>query len=549
MDKSDKDEIKGMIDFGDSSEAEKTQIINIPEIKTEKAEEEASEAAGTGENSETAAEVSVNSEELTDDNENIDDRADNDIDDSISGDDIDDDDSISDDIYIDDDDDIDYDDESDYSTDDTHTVGNAEDKSSSKKGKIIKFSVTAAVIAALIIVFAVTDTGFIGSYKANFANNFRHIFGLPNESAEEENQAEQEAEAESAVENNNENKDTDKDADKSSKKTQKSVQYTEEKSSVIIPYEYANISDYAKYGSGIVCAATNRMQYINSDGKTEWECTTSVIDPILVTDGKYILLAQKDGTKICLYENNTLLYDADTEGTIITADVSSNGDSVLVTDREMYSGTVEAYNKRGDCIYLWSSGDMNVLDASISPSSRNIAAAMVNTDSVVYSTVRIFDIAKEGVKSETTFEGTLLFDIKYFGDVANAFGDNLIAGVKSNGKTVFNIDFENAPIVNYTYDDNGNKLVCAEVNNAPTLMIFNSEGKQKGEAAVDELPSFLGIDKKRILYNAERYIISGKIGDSKLSRYNASMDVKDLIMIDKNTFFVVYSNSLQLVKI
>ncbi|MCD8391587.1 MAG: DUF5711 family protein [Firmicutes bacterium] len=554
MDKSDKDEIRNMIDFGGGESESKSESINTSGEET--AEDFAPEDAAA----EDFGEPYAAEEEIPDDygGEPYDDEP-YDNEDEDYGDDVDYDDDDED--YGDDDDEDYGDDDGDYGGDD-EDVGSEQKKRAPKRIKLIRRCVILALILALIIAFAVTDTGFIGAYKTNFANNFRSIFGITAapeadegvESADDtdggaDNVGAEENDAQTVEEVQTKAQAEEQTEDVSENEDNKNIKYnTEEKLSVIIPYDYANTASYAEYSGGVVCAATNDLRYINSNGEVEWECATSVIDPILVTAGKYIFLAQEGGTKICLYEGGSLVFDTDTENNILTADVSKNGDSVLVTDKDMYNGCIEAYNKRGECIYMWSSGDMNVLDASISPSSRNIAAVMINTDSEVYSAVRIFDIEKEGVKNETIFEDTLLFDVKYIKDTANAFGDNAVVGVSSKGKTVFNITFENAPILHYTYDEKGNKLICAELNGIPTLMLFNAGGKQKGSAAADEIPSFLGVTSKYTMYNYGRDIILGKLGASKLSKYTAGMDIKDLIMADNDTFFVVYSNSLQLIR-
>ena len=317
---------------------------------------------------------------------------------------------------------------------------------------------------------------------------------------------------------------------------------------MIIPYEYANDSKYSAYSKGVVCASTNYMCYITTKGEKEWEMTTSVIDPILETAGDYILIAQKNGRKLCLYDNDKLIYDIDCEDNILTANLSENGDCVLVTTKDLYKGAVVAYNRNGQLIYAWSSGNDSVIDAAISPKSRNIAVALLNTDEDVKATVEIFDITETEPLSRTEYEDTILFDIEYLKDTIYAFGDNSIIGVKENGKTKFDVRFDGMNINHYAFDDKGNSLMLVDNANVATLAYYNSKGRNKNAFSILSVPDFIKVKGNHIMYNMDRDVIIGRRSGKGLSKYTAGMDIHDFIMIDKDTFFIVYSNSLELVQ-
>ena len=291
------------------------------------------------------------------------------------------------------------------------------------------------------------------------------------------------------------------------------------------------------------------MCYINGKGEIEWECATSVIDPILETAGNYILIAQEGGTKLCLYEGSKLIYDTDCEDNILAADLSEKGDCVLVTTKDLYKGAIAAYNKSGNLVFARSSGGGSVIDASISPSSRNIAVALLDTDNTVRSTVEIFDITKNDPISSVSFDNTILFDVEYFGNTVNAFGDNSIAGIKSNGEVIYDTRFDGTDLSHYADDKDGNKLILLNASKIPTLMVFNVNGRSKAALTALDMADYLCIGNGRIVYNNDREIIMGKPNGKTFSRYTASMDIRDLIMIDKNAFFIVYSNSLELVSL
>lgn len=407
----------------------------------------------------------------------------------------------------------------------------------SKRARIIKWSAIGAFIVAFIIVFTVVDTGIIGAYKTNFKHNYYKLFGPP----KVHNEAEDKEVEEALSEPDYEMVETEVSEDKGKYNT-------EYKTSIVVPYEYANESVYAAYKGGLLCAATNYMCFINTSGELEWEIATSVVDPILRTAGNYILIVQDGGTKLCLYNNNELLYDTDCEDKILSASLSKSGDSVLVTAKDLYKGAIAAYNKSGKLIYSHASGTDSIIDATISPITRDIAVALLNTDEAVKSAVEIFDITKEEKKTRTEFSDTILFDIEYFDAKLCASGDNAVVGIDKNGKCTYDLRFEDGKISHYTFDDDGYRLVLCEEDNVPTLISFSLGGRQKTAISVFEMPDFLEISQSRMLYNMGRDIVISKTNGKSASRYTASMDIRDLIMCDEKSFFIVYSNSVEFVR-
>ena len=569
MDKSERDEIRNLIDFGGKEKSEKeplkqdvdgeTKKIELPapnvggspDVDTEPAIENETDESDFDEApvtvNEIEAESDIDSNDIDDYGNESDIPLDTDapkvFDNIPDGEDIAD--STADEPPHDDDFDFGY--------------GFEEEKKSkkpiSKTARLVRNIIIAVMVVAFIIMFAVTDTGIIGAYKRNFKHNFSRIFGITEKSAVTETVPEPNVGTEPNADSES-NADSEPNAGTEPARTKsKSEANTMEivnmavKTSAIIPYEYASESDYSAYGDGIICASTNYMRYINGSGEIEWECATSVIDPILRTAGNYILIAQEGGTKLCLYEGSKLIYDTDCDDNILSANLSQKGDCVLVTTKDLYKGAIAAYNKSGNLIFARSSGGGSVIDAAISPSSRNIAVSLLDTEDMVRSTVEIFDITKNDPVSSVVFDDTILFDVEYFKNTINAIGDNSSIGIKSNGEVIYDMRFDGSDLNHYAFDSRGNKLLLLSASNIPTFKVCNAKGRETASRAVLEMADYLCIGNGRMMYNNDREILMGKINGKTYSRYTASMDIRRLIMVNKNTFFIVYSNSVELVKV
>ena len=532
MDKSERDEIENLIDFGDDAktsekETPETQDLEQPETMPDLAEViEETDDEDIYDIADIDSDIDDYDSDITPDpnHETAPER--NHIE--------------SDDLWNDEDFDFNY----------SYTEDKPRPKS--KAFRIIRNILITAAVIAFVIIFIITDTGIIGAYKRNFKHNFSRIFNIP----------EKPTVTETVPEDGGEIPYTEPEVVPEVNETVNESVYTENgkntkraevvnmavKTSAIIPYEFASESDYSAYGDGVVCASTNYMCCIDGNGEIIWECATSVIDPILKTAGNYILIAQENGTKLCLYEGSKLIYDTDCEGNILSADLSKKGDCVLVTTKDLYKGAIAAYNKSGNLIFARSSGGGSVIDASISPSSRNIAVALLDTDEAVRSTVEIFDITKNDPIFSFAFDDTILFDVEYFKNTVNAFGDNSSIGITPKGEVLYDMRFDGADLNHYAYDKRGNKLLLLSAAHIPTFMVYNVNGREKASLTALEMADYLCIGNGRIMYNNDREIIIGKPKGRTFSRYTASMDIRRLIMVNKNTFFIVYSNSLELVR-
>lgn len=393
------------------------------------------------------------------------------------------------------------------------------------KKQIWTILIVTLLIAAFVAVIVTVDTGFIGSYKQNASKNITALL------------------AKAGIEISSDDTKT-KEGDVKTAGSYK----TSAKNTVTIPMETAGKSVFAGYRNGIVCAYTNYLTFISSDGAAVWENTTTIVDPILKTAGNYILIAEKSGKKICLYNDSKLIFEADTEDNILMCNLSSNGDVVAVTDKSSYKGAIVVFNREGNQIFAWSSGSDNVISADISAASRRVAVALLNTDDKVKSTIQLFDMKETESYAQAIFEDTILFDIDFTGDTVSAFGDNCIAGLTSDCRLIYDKRFDNADFIHYGADAEGNKILLFDDANIPLINIYNSKAVLKYQLSSDEIPDFVDICGKYIVFNSGRDIVYGKSGKRQLEKYTASMDIKELLMLDEETFVIVYSNNIEIVR-
>lgn len=388
--------------------------------------------------------------------------------------------------------------------------------------KKVVYAVIILLVSLAIITFCFADTGIIGRYKKNLMINLREIcetLGFVSEN--------------------------DVDVQISEVDVWEGIGSTLEQDSKMIPFENASLSEIALGNSGIVVAKSNYLAVFNDNGTTVWDTQTSVIEPILRTEGEYILLAEKGGNRVCLYQDEHLLFSVDSPNEILTAGMSANGDIVLVTKKEFYKNAVLVYNKNGEQVFSWSSGTDTIIHADISASTRRIAVSLINTDERVKSYVMLFDINKSEAYHTVEFTESVVFNVRFIGEVLNLTSDNRLTGIKVNGDVEWDKIYEDSILVLSSSDTDGNKAIISENANLPQLTVYEPNGKKKHTVKLDSLPDYLDIRKNKILYNSERIVVFEH--PDKLDRFIASMDIMGLKIIDDNSFLIVYNNSLEFV--
>lgn len=317
----------------------------------------------------------------------------------------------------------------------------------------------------------------------------------------------------------------------------------------ILPFEEASGSKYGMYKSGMAVAKANKLFYIDTSGKIQWELDTPVVDPILCTAKDYVLIAEKGGNKFCLYLQNKLVYLKESENKILSANLSYNGDVVLVTDKSYYKGAVEVYNRDGEKIFAWNSGSGSVMAADISPKTRRVAVAVMNTDEAVKSTVMMFDVNKTESYAQEEFDNCAVFSLQFIDERLNVLGDNRVLCMNSSGRVLWKAEYGEGEFSNTAVDDKGNRAVFLDKENKPQFSYYTASGKETYVFNPDKLADYVDIYGNNLIYNSGRDILMYDLKSGDIHSYTATMDVYGLYMLDDKTCILVYNNSIEFIEL
>lgn len=301
---------------------------------------------------------------------------------------------------------------------------------------------------------------------------------------------------------------------------------------------------FADYGGEIVCVSETRYRGFDKKGKLLWEIPVQMQSPQINVKGEYVLINETGAKKILLYKGKKQVFEATTEGNIITADLSKNGDVVVVTEKEYFKGQVVVFNTSGKVIFAWDSGSYNILDAAIS-NNRRVAVSLLNTDVGADSVIACLDVnGKERFRTDN-FTNSIIFDLEYNDEKLNAIADNRSIGISPKGKVEWEYPYSERVLINYSIAENGSKMLLFENGGVGEIVVLSAGGKAYESIKTESIPSVLNIKSDYIAYNSGRDIIVSDFEGKSELRASCTADIKQIYALERKKVFCVYSSSIQ----
>lgn len=250
-----------------------------------------------------------------------------------------------------------------------------------------------------------------------------------------------------------------------------------QENTVSIEFNGENDTNVYAFNKYIVLLENKTLKMYNSVGTEEATITTDINNPIFDTDGKYLVVAEKDGESIYLLEDKQILWSTKIEGKISEVQINENGYVGIVISDMSYKNIVNIYNLEGKNLFKTYIATNKVVDISISRNNQYLAIAEVDMSGVlIQSSIKVIDILKAKEDPNNSIINT------YFAEV---------------GKLITNIEYQSKERLLCIYTDsiniieeNSDKYLTNLENTKITFVsielknnIVTVEEKQAGEYA------------------------------------------------------------------
>lgn len=280
-----------------------------------------------------------------------------------------------------------------------------------------------------------------------------------------------------------------------------------------------NIYAYDRY---ITVLSKNKLNSYTADGNLFSAIDVNISVPLVTSNGKYMVLAEKNGNKIYLISGENIIWENDIEGEISRVCVNQNGYVSIVIKNTTYKSVVVVFNPEGNELFRKYLSKDYAICMDISNNNKYLAIGEINySGTILKSYVQIISIekAQKDPKNSTeyTYEsgiGDIIININYQSkDEAICLFNNYIQKVTNK---------ENNRIYDITNDD-----IFADINLDSNIAIVNKQSS--------------GL----FSYEYEMHI---KSIDSKAENlYILKNDVPKAVMVSGKTIAICFGNEVEII--
>lgn len=340
----------------------------------------------------------------------------------------------------------------------------------------------------------------------------------------------------------------------------KSIEQDNLKSITLENYDNSNIFAYSKY---IAILKDNTLTTYNSSGKIEAENNIQITNPITTSNGKYLIIAEQDSSKIYLLKDNNIRWEKTLEGNISRISVNSSGYSAIILKGTAYKSVVLLLDDSGNEMFKYYMSSTIAVDASISEDNKYVGIAEVNTSgTLIQSNIKILSIAKAKENPTEAIVYTynaplnsLVLNIKYQNkNKLVCEYDNEIHVIKDNVDTkLTDINTDQEKITYYSIELDNNIVKNVEenaslfaTNTAIKIINFTTqkENTYKFEGVIKEM--YCCGSKIALNLGSEIHFVD--TNGWLIKKYTSNQEVRKIV-ISNEVAGIIYRNKIELIKL
>lgn len=317
-----------------------------------------------------------------------------------------------------------------------------------------------------------------------------------------------------------------------------------------------NINVYS-YDNHIVVLSENKLVIYDSAGKEETTINVNITTPIFESNGKYLLVADKNGKNIYLIYNDTLQWQKEMEGNISKITVNKDGAVGVVITGTTHKSVIVMYGITGDEEFKIYLSTTIAMDISISEDSKYLSFAEINTSGTIINSV-IKTVSVDKAKNAPTEaiiysyeqeKNNLVVNIEYNKNILVCQYDNSVYIFKDgssekiidiNNKIVF-LDINLNGYISYI-EETSSGILTSDYE----LKILNVDNKKENIYLLDSMPKSLYCSNNIIGINKGNEIEFVNHSGWLLKKFTSRQSFKGVILGD-SVVGIVYKDRIEII--
>ena len=211
--------------------------------------------------------------------------------------------------------------------------------------------------------------------------------------------------------------------------------------------ENQKIYAFSKY---ICMFSKNELKYYDSSTNLVNTLNIEMSNPIMKSNGKYMIMAEENGKTICLINDTNIAWRNEVEGNITNINVNKNGYVTVVVTNNTYKSIIYTYNREGIQLFKSYRSTTLVVGTDISKDNKYLVFGEMDYSGInTKSKINVVSIEKaikdpnNSIEKEYESEqGEMIVKLKFAdnNDIIVMYNDRVIKYAKDNIEEILKIN-------------------------------------------------------------------------------------------------------------
>ena len=320
-----------------------------------------------------------------------------------------------------------------------------------------------------------------------------------------------------------------------------------------------NPSVYA-YDKYITVLSRNILEIYTNSSNPDYELEVAITNPLYASNNRFLVIGEKEGSKVYLISENNIIWEKDIEGQILKVNVNENGYVSIVISSSGHNAVIITLNPEGTELFKTYLATTYVLDVDISNDNKYMAIAEADTSGTfVQSNIKIISMDLAQTEPFNSIIQTFKADAR---DVVTKINyqtkNNLVCMYDTNISLIQ--DEQNTVIKEFDNDvlfaDINLDEYIATVIRKPAniiqleyqLQMKNIANDKENIVTLETLPKAIYAKDNVIAINYGTSVDFVNTGGWIIKKYISDQEINDIVL-NKNVAGIVYKDRIELINL
>jgi len=311
------------------------------------------------------------------------------------------------------------------------------------------------------------------------------------------------------------------------------------------------------FRAGLISAKSDGLKMYNIHGQEEWNEQSQFSNPIVKTDGNYMIIADGKGKSIHVYHNKKQIWTQTLQtqkGEILSASINENGYAGIIYRDSSYKSVVKVFNTKGFEILDRYYSNNYALNIKVSPDDKMVAIGEIDTSGMKTSSgIRFIPVGSK--EDAGLFEAdSVLLNMEFMGKKLIAVLDRKILSINRDGTNNVICEFGKDKITSVGISRDGfivrARKVSGFLSSATKIEIINDKGEVVGSSDIKEKVANLTARGGVIALNTGNNVIFLNASGKQINQFKPKKDIKEVKLFKNGSYAaIVYIDSVEIVNI